>query len=300
MSRPRSQTRPDATADLLDPSTVEGLFSAAAEANEATAGRRGGVVELPARGRLVVGGDLHDHGPNLERLLRLAALHASPDHHLVLQDLSHAHFRVNDRDLSIRALARVAALKERYPDQLHLIQSNHELAQYIGEPIFKSGVDLLGAFHQGLRYIYEDEASSVTEALHAFLGSLPLAVRTANGIFCAHSLPDPGELDRFDPDIIARAPSAADLAPGGSAHRMVWGRRLTEDLIDALAKAWEARVFVLGHQNAPAGYAIDGSERALILASDHERGMALNARLAEEATMGRLLSWLVPLGDVAV
>lgn len=284
--------------DLTNAQVVANLFlNAAADVQSPL--RRGAMVQLSSRGRLLMTGDLHDHGLNLRRIVKLAALEESPDHHVILHEVIHGPTRINGRDLSIRTLARVVALKLRYPNQVHFLMANHDLAQRNQEGILKGGANVIEAFDEGIEFIYNDRSPMIREALKHFLSSLPLAVRCTNGIFCSHSLPSPLHLDTFDPNVIHRTPTEADLASGGHAHSMVWGRRHTQKVADVLGETWGVKMFVMGHQPATAGYQTEG-QSILILASDHDHGMALPIDLAVKYTQSELVERLIPLASVVV
>lgn len=244
-------------------------------------------------------GDLHHHALNLERVVQLAALDEDPDHHLVLHEAVHGPDMTGGRDLSIRTLARVAAAKAAYPHQVHLLQSNHELAQLLGEGIMKTSLNVVEAFDAGLVYLYADAAEAVHEALQDYILSLLLAVRCANGVFCSHSLPSPPQMKRFDPTVIDRTPTEADLRRGGSAHMMVWGRHHTDEQAARLKEIWGVDLFLTGHQPADMGYELEG-ESVMILASDHAHGMALPINLTVPCTMHQLEQQLVPLAGIVL
>jgi len=260
--------------DLDDADAVVELLREAAEANEGSALRQGALVHPPRRGRLTVAGDLHDHGPNLMRLIRLAALTDGPDRRLLLQEIIHGPHRVNGRDLSARTLMRVASLQLAFPDQVHVILGNHELAQLTRRPIVKHGVNMVEAFDDGIEAMYDSRAEDVRWAMDRYFESLPLGVRCPNGILCTHSLPGPSQRDAFDPTILDRATTQEDRVKGGSAYLLVWGRKHTEAWIDELAETLNASLFVLGHQPAPQGVAVQ-TRRSLLVASDHESGVGV-------------------------
>ncbi len=70
--------------NFLDADAMIDSFERAAEAMEASPLRRGSTVHLPARGRILATGDIHDFPGHLEAIVRLAALDESPDHHVML------------------------------------------------------------------------------------------------------------------------------------------------------------------------------------------------------------------------
>lgn len=289
-------TPPGADLDLRDPVVVSDLFRRAAEAMLHTRGRAGSVVDLPARGRLTMTGDLHDHGENLMRILRLARLEASDEHYVVLHEVIHGSSRLNNADLSIRMLARIAALKCQYPAQVLVLMSNHELAQLNGEDILKGGQSSIDAFSRGMDYLYRDQSPLVVDAMNDYLRSLLLAVRTEQGIFCAHSLPAPRKLAGFDTTVIDRVPTDEDLR-GGAAYDMVWGRNHNDDLARTLAQAWGVDQFLLGHQPADMGVETEG-QHITILASDHAHGVALPVDLSQRYDQEMLLAAVRPLAGV--
>lgn len=290
---------PGAGLDLQDPQVVIGLFRRACQANLDQACRRGATVHLPQRHKLLMTGDLHDHSLNFQRICKLAALHLSSNRHLVLHEIVHGPNHVNGCDVSIRTLAQIAALKLQYPDQVHLLQANHELAQLGGEGISKDGVDVVAAFNRGVQFIYSDHADEVTQALSAFIRSLLLAVRCPNGIFCSHSVPSPHALKRFDHTVLDRIPTDEDLAPRGSAYDMVWGRNHTDKVADEVARQWGVEYFVMGHQPAEMGYEIE-THRMLVLACDHSHGMALPISTSKSYDMDAMVRQLVPLVSVVL
>jgi hypothetical protein len=120
------------------------------------------------------------------------------------------------------------------------------------------------------------------DAVHAYIRSLPLAARLANGIFLAHSLPDGFYVEHFDLTVFEREPTAVDLAPGGPAYALVWGRFQSPEAIEVFARRLGAAAFIVGHTPQDMGYARIG--RMLILASDHAHGVFLPIDLSRRYT----------------
>lgn len=290
-------SRPDDELHLADPRIVIDLFRRATDANLTTAARDGALVRLPSRGQLVMTGDLHDHLPNLNRILKFAALHRGPDHFLILHEMIHGPTLINGRDLSIRTLARVAAVIIQYPGQVLLLLSNHELAQFGGEGILKDSISVVEAFDAGVEFLFDDRADEVRAAMNGFIRSMPLAVTCPNGVFCCHSLPSPRRMRSFDATVINRLPTDNDLGPNGSANLMVWGRNHSQQVADELGEAWGAKLFVMGHQPAEMGYEIEGNSM-LVLASDHDHGMVLPIDLSRSYGLDDLVGQIVPLAAV--
>jgi hypothetical protein len=283
--------------NVQDPDTVIDLLDKAAAANRQTTGRRGSVIDLPESGQLVMTGDLHDHAANLQRILAYSRLEEQPNRYLVLHEVIHGPNLVNGADLSVRTLVRVAALKAAYPDQVILLQSNHELAQRTGHSIFKGAVDVVEAFENGLSFLFGPDAADVHQAFNNYVASLPLAAAAPGGVMACHSLPAPRKLELFDPAVLDREPTEDDLVSAGSASLMVWGRHHGQPVADQLGQAWGVSTFVMGHQPAEMGYQPQG-ETMLILASDHDHGVLLPIDLARPAARDDMLHHLVPLNSI--
>ncbi len=283
----------------MDADSAVDVFLRAADANLSARDRRGATLHMPDRQKVLMTGDLHDHGLNLQRILKLATLDEGPDRHVILHELIHGPHFVNGRDMSIRTLMRVAALKLQYPDQVHLMLANHDLSQLGGEGISKDGVNVVKAFDEGVDYIFGEDADRVREAMKTFVRSLLLAVRMPNGVMCCHSLPSPRQMETFDFEVIDRVPTDEDVAPRGSAHALVWGRYHTPEQGEAMMQKWGVKLFLLGHQPADMGYLIETRD-ILVLASDHSQGMALPLNSSRTYNMDKCIEELVPLASVVV
>jgi hypothetical protein len=290
--------------DLQDATAVRAVFDGAADALRASPQRRGSRVVLPARGRLLATGDLHDNREHLRRIVHLAALDASPDHHVVLHELVHSEVLVNGLDLSHRMLARVAELVLAHPGQVHVLLGNHELAQLAGHRVSKGAGDNVQLFNDGLEFAFGDDWSVVAESVNRFIAALPLAAGSESGVLCAHSLPGSRTFDNFDPEVLDRDLADGDYMPRtGSAYLMVWGRGCDEAQVEVLAQRWGVKLFILGHEHVENGLAIRGP-RILVLNSDHEFGTVVpldlaRAPAAEAAAQSaiRLRSVPLPEGD---
>lgn len=255
--------------------------------------RRGSVVWLPARGRLLVTGDLHDNPLHLQKILALAKLEQSPDHHVIFHEIIHSERLVNGVDLSHRMLVCIAKLVNDYPDQVHVLLANHELSQMTGMGVSKGAGDSVELFNKGLQFAFGDGAIEVSRAVNDFIRAMPLCLRSESGIFCAHSLPSPRSMADFDETIFEREPDDEDYKRGeGSAYLLTWGRGQTKLQIEELATRWKVRIFFLGHEHIEAGCEMHGPQ-LVKLNSDHEQGAVIPVDLAhppsaEEAVMSAI------------
>lgn len=258
--------------DTRDANAVcETLERAAATLLEAP-NRHGSMVRLGDHGTFTLTGDLHDNPIHLQKIRRLARLGDDSDRHLLLHELIHGDRLVNGLDLSYRVLCRVAELIVAFPGQVHPVLANHELSQLLGIGVSKGAGDSTRLFNDGLDFVFGDDADAVTAAIHAFFRAMPLAVRTANGLFCSHSLPSPEGMTRFDRAILERPLVDADYrSPGGSAYLMVWGRGQNEAQVEALAKSLGVELFVVGHAYSETGAHVV-TPRMVVFNSDHQHG----------------------------
>lgn len=290
--------------DTASATAMAAIFRQGTEANHDAACRKGAVDAADASGTLLATGDLHDNPFHFAKVVKLARLHRSTPaapRRLTLQEIIHGSL-MGGLDFSHRALARAAALKAAAPEVVHTLLANHELSQIVGSGIVKDGVRVVDAFNDGVDQVFGDEAAVVHEAIAGFIRSMPVALvcgrGTGKGVLCAHSLPAPAVLGRFDPELLDRPLTEADYEPRvGSAHLMVWGRRHDPETLDRLAESWGVELFLLGHEKAETG-AEYLPRRGVVLNSDHDRGAALSVDLAAPPS-AQEASWsATPLASV--
>lgn len=279
--------------------TAIDTFRRAAELNVEDPVREGSLLCFANYGQVVMTGDMHGHRKNFEKLVRYCQLESTPIRHVVLHELIHQepeHLGASDH--SVELLLEAAQWKTFFPDQVHFLQSNHELAQLQNHEITKGGRIVTDDFERGVAEVMG--TSQIDEALDAidhFIASFPVAGRTANGVFLAHSLPDVAWIDRFDPTCVHAPHQTLDLSEGGPVYQMVWGRRHTPALIDRLTKAYDVDFFILGHQPQEYGYDVR-FDRVIILASDHNHGKFLPIDCRKNYTIDDLVDRIRPFAGV--
>ncbi|MBX3358113.1 MAG: hypothetical protein KF745_06770 [Phycisphaeraceae bacterium] len=292
--------------DLTSADEVTRVLLAAAEANRTAACRTGSIDVIHGPGRLVATGDLHDNPLHLARLVSAAGLGGTterPPSHLTLHEIIHSDRLVNGMDFSYRALTRVAALKSAHPEHVHTLLANHELSQVLGSGIVKDGVRVVEAFSEAVDQAFGEQAGVVHQAIRAFIRSMPLALRCETGdgaILCAHSLPGPEVMDRFDAGVLSRDLVDADFVPRrGSAHLMIWGRGHKAEQLRSLGEQWNVGLFVLGHEKADSGWAAI-EPNAVVLNSDHEQGVYLELDLAGIPALASVAGSIHPLSSTTI
>jgi hypothetical protein len=268
-------------------------LGAAADENKMSALRQEQVVHLPEEGELWMTGDIHDHRRNFDKLMRAVDLGNNPQRHLVLHELIHGdRFDADGAEDSWYTLYQAAELKCDFPEQVHFLLANHDLAQIHGKGIMKAGLSVCEAFTKGVRKAFGDQRNVVNVAVTEFLLSLPLAVRAPNGIFCCHSLPTNDQIDTFDFSIFDRPLEGKDYAPKtGPVYQLIWGRAMSPETVDKFLAAVGAELVITGHQPQEMGYAVNG-EKHLIIASDHNQGVFLPIDLSQKYDINELVGRL--------
>ncbi len=284
---------------MTDAARVADDFLHAAELNRTDGLLQGSTIEFPNYGQLVMTGDLHGHRRNFERLQRYCDLERFAPRHIILHEIIHEEVDpVTPRDGSYEVLLAAARWKIEFPDQVHFLMGNHDIAQLTGSEITKNGRLVTVDFEDAVQSAYGSLGPQVMDAIRAFLLSLPLGARTPNRVFLSHSLPSPRDFPAFDPSVLSHAPSANDLAERGSAHLLVWGRYQTEEELAALGDLLDADYFICGHQPQETGFDVIHN-RLIILASDHNHGVFLPIDLSKPLTLDGLTNNIRPLAAIA-
>jgi len=274
-------------------------FRRAADLDRQDPIRDGSLLCLPNYGQVVMTGDMHGHRRNFEKLVKYCRLESTPARHVILHELIHeqpAHYGAPD--LSVQLLLDAAKWKTFFPEQVHFLQSNHELAQLQNHEITKGGRMVTDDFERGVaQALGTHRVDAALEAIDNLIASFPLAARSPNGILFAHSLPDVAHMDEFDINCVHLPPDQLDLSEGGVVYQVVWGRRHTPALLDKFAHALDVKFFIIGHQPQEFGYEVR-FERLIILASDHDHGVFLPIDCRKKYTIEELVQRIRPFAGV--
>jgi hypothetical protein len=253
---------------MPDPVRLLHTIRAAVKAFQATPGRQGRLTTLPSGQEVLISGDLHGNLENFRLLLKRAALESHPERHLVLQEVIHGPFFYSSGgDKSHQLLDLTAALKCQYPERVHFLLGNHELAQWNEQLIGKGDLDFNVVFKEGVAAAYGSHADTIYAAYLELFDAADLAVRTANRVFMSHSLPSQKRLDNFDLAELQRGElSPKDTSLGGAVHSLLWGRDTRPETAAAFLKKVDADFLITGHIPCERGYDTP-SDRHLILDS---------------------------------
>lgn len=274
-------------------------FKAAAEANRNDDFREGNKVVFSHSGRVVATGDLHGHRRNFEKIIKFAALGENVTNHVILHEMIHGG-PADDQggDLSYEMLYQACKLKVKYPDQVHFLLGNHDLAQMTDTEVSRSGSPrCVEAFNKGMANGFGPNAKAVLAAMYEFFKSQPIAAQAGN-IHFSHSTPPRRTLADFDFTIFERPLRMADLEKPGSVYNLVWGRVYDQVTIDSLSRRLNAEIFVIGHESQPEGFGTP-TTRHIVLASDHGHGVCLPITLGKKYTHAELVKSIKKLAAMA-
>ncbi|QGJ71374.1 Metallophos domain-containing protein [Planctomycetales bacterium 10988] len=231
----------------------------ATEANKSTPSREGNVIVLTPEvaDEVMITADLHGHRRNFNRIKRIADLKNNPRRHLILQEVCHGGptYPSNGGCMSHGMLEDVARLKSEYPDRVHFILSNHEMAELTEYPILKVGKMLNLMFRLGISEMYGPASERIREGYMNFIASCPVGVRVeASEAFICHSAPEKVDDRGFDATILDRDLSPTDMKEGTDLFQMVWGRDYRAENAKAFADLVGAKVLIHGHTPCEKGY----------------------------------------------
>jgi len=265
-------------------------FTEAARFNHDDPYRCGNILLFDDYGQVVMTGDLHGNIRNFRKLLRYAALENTAPRHIILHELLHVPtLAAGEEDPSFWLMVEAAKVKCEFPDQVHFLLGNHEIAQLTNREILKEGFYPVATLRKTVLQTYgEDRGQEVLLALNEFILSMPLAAKTPNRIFMSHSLPDAAVAKSFDFNILERPWNIEDAQPGGAVYAMVWGRQHPPEYLESLAARLDVQIFIIGHIPQESGYRMV-NERLLILASEHSHGVFLPFDMRKPYTMQDLV-----------
>lgn len=243
------------------PATIEYIedliatLEKAAEANVQTPGREGTVVTLDDElaGDVMITADLHGHRSNFALIRRVANLDENPRRHLILQEVCHGGpaYPSNSGCMSHTMLEDVARLKAKYPDRVHFLMSNHELAELTDYPILKNRKMLNLLFRLGMQEMYGPATEKVRQSYLKFLRTLPSVIRLPGDVVVCHSAPNRVDSSGFDKSFMNRDYEPEDFAEHSPLFEMVWGRDYRPENAKAFAELIGAKVLIHGHDPCP-------------------------------------------------
>ena len=275
------------------------LLEKGRHANRADRYRKDNIICPPAAGTLIITGDIHGHRRNFQRICTFADLTNNPQNHLILQEIIHGGPEDDHGGcLSFELLFELVRYKLDFPDHVHIIMGNHDLAFINQSEVMKEGKEMNIALHSAMKRRFGSDLEAVELAVRQFLFSQPLAVKCQNRLLISHSLPDDSHIDEFDCRVFHRQLKINEVVRPNSAYLLTWGRDHSQKTLDKMARLLDADIFILGHQPQEEGFCQAG-ENLLIIASDHNHGVLLPVDLEKSYTIQQLIDAIVPLASIA-
>lgn len=269
-----------------------------AELNRSCLFRQGNLIHLPEKGRVIVGGDLHGHRRNFERIQTYANLENNPTTHVILQEIIHGGPEDDFGGcLSWRLLFEAIQYKIRFPNQVHILLGNHDTAAILDSAVLKAGKEMNRAMQSAMRRHFEEHYEAVYAAMVEYMLTQPLAIRCQNGIWISHSLPADQYVNDYDLSIFNRPYTLDDIERPNPVYLLTWGRRQSREALLQWGEKFDAKIFILGHQPQDMGWALIG-DNTIIIASEHSFGCLLDFDLEKSYTAGELSNCIVPLNTI--
>lgn len=246
------------------------LMDAATKANQGDSFRSGFLIDLPARGEVMVTGDLHGNTANLRRIVQIANLQRFRDRHLILQELVHELDSITEVCRSYRLIEMAARLKTTFPNQVHILLGNHEFSELLSLEIGKRGRELNSAFRDGVEVAYGFRSEDVIKAYHRFWRSCPLAIHTENRLLISHSTPHMDKSAPFSLDYFRKVPPAEVFLREGPVFSLLWGRDYRPEAAEAFAQRMSADVLLVGHTACKEGMHVPNARHVILDCKDLE------------------------------
>jgi hypothetical protein len=281
------------------PQPIVDLLNSGVQACNADRFRRGNLIHLPSDVQLIATGDIHGHRRNFERIVAFADLANNPDRHVLLQEIIHGGPRDTAGGcLSHQLLFDAIRYKLTFPNRVHIIMGNHDIAFINNSRVMKDGEEMNRLMRLALEREFQEAGDDIKLAIRQFLFSQPLAVRCENRIWLSHSLPADHFVDKFDRQILDKQMKINDCVKPGSAYLLTWGRNFSQKNLDKMAELFDIDIFILGHQPQTQGWSRAG-DNLIIIASDHNHGCLLPIDLAKSYTIEMLADSIVPLASIS-
>jgi serine/threonine-protein phosphatase PP1 catalytic subunit len=222
----------------------------------------GDLVTLPSQGRAMVVTDLHGNLEDFNKVTTLWGKCLNRKCHLILTgDFIHAMGRANDHSIDI--IEEVQYYAAKY-DTFHPLLGNHEWATITNILIYKGGVNQNLNFEQLLRETFPDAWKEKLEEYINFFQTLPVAVRTENGVFISHS--GPANVQNLDDIKNLTGNGYLDNQP---LYDLLWRREANKKDVNQFLEKVDCRALVVGHTPVN-GYKLKGN--LLIVSSSYGKG----------------------------
>ncbi len=249
-------------------------FQKATRHNAQTPGRQGSLVHLTVENadEVMITGDLHGNRRNFNLIRKIADLDHHPRRHLVVQEVCHGGmtYPQNGGCMSHTMLEEVARWKCEYPDRIHFLLGNHEIAEMTEYPIQKKSKMLNFLFRLGMQQMFGQAAEEIREAYVPFLLSSPVGIRLGENVLITHSIPQFVDERGFDTSIFDRELSWEDFLEDAPVFQLLWGRDYRSRNAKAFAGLTNCDVLINGHEPCPEGCLVPNQYQVIVDSCNNE------------------------------
>lgn len=271
------------------------LIQEAAAARDADPRIRGRAVILPSQGDVVLAGDLHGNTDNLQALIAKADLDNHPKRILVIQEILHARVITRDeRDLSFATILHALKLQARYPGRLYYLLGNHDLGFHLGRDLVKAGKSLNRYLFKGMSFQFDDAHHAIIKEYKRFIGGMPAALMTQNGIFMSHSTPKRPFIESMSLEYFTDTAAELPFSQSKPIVALVNGRDYAAESAEAFADQIGCDHMIVGHTPTPRGLKVP-NKRHIIIDSQHANAKYIRFDLDRPYEHDELVEQVKPL-----
>lgn len=207
---------------------------------------KGKLVELPKKGKALIITDIHGNLSDFKKFMHIwDEYEDTVDNHLILTgDFIHAMGLVNDK--SVEILEYVKFLWENISN-IHVLLGNHEWSTVSNKSLFKAGINQSYNFDELLKDKFgKTKCKKKLEEYIEFFKKLPVAIRTANGVFISHAGP-PTNVKSLDE--IANITYDGYSSDNRKLFELLWNRSddFNKNQLKDFLKVVKCKMMIVGH-----------------------------------------------------
>ena len=176
----------------------------------------------------------------------------------------------DNRDLSFVAIMEAIKLMVAHPGQVYYMLGNHDLALNLRRELVKGGKFLNRYLFRGMAYMYRGRYEDVLEAYREFIGDMPAAIFSPNGVFMSHSTPKRAFIPTLSRSYLSETAAEQPFNKLKPIVALVNGREYSDEAAEEFADRLECDVMLCGHTPTSHGFTVK-NKRHLIVDSQHPK-----------------------------
>jgi hypothetical protein len=256
---------------------------------------KGRAVILPSEGDVMLCGDFHGNTDNIQRFIHLADLDRNPHRIVVIQEILHARLLTEDeRDLSFDTILYALDLIARYPGQVYYLLGNHDLGFHLGRDLVKAGKSLNRYLYKGMNFQFGDRYQEVADEYKSFIGGMPAAIMTQNGIFMSHSTPKKAFVQMMSHQYFTEVSAELPFGKCKPIVALVNGRDYSDETAQIFADKMGCDHMICGHTPTVKGVKVPNNHH-IIIDSQHANAHYIKFDLGRLYEHDRLVNCVQPL-----